>query len=493
MAEFDYAPVQDLLDSLPTGLWLGGKNVDATGGETFEVLDPATEQVLAKVADGRSEDWMAALEGASASQSQWAAVPPRERSIILHEVFERVTARKEDFARVMTLEMGKPYAEALGEVAYGAEYIRWFAEEAVRIPGRYSQAPAGNGSITVSHTPVGPVLAITPWNFPLAMATRKIAPALAAGCTVIVKPAAETPLTMLLFGQVLAEVLAEHDAPAGVFSIITTRKSSALSEELMADARLRKVTFTGSTGVGKVLVRQSADNLQRTSMELGGNAPFLVCEDADLDLVLGCAMQAKMRNGGEACIAANRFIVHESLAEEFTQRLTEQMAAVTVGHGLEDGVTLGPLISAKQRDAVAELVSGALAQGAVATTGGSVPEGTGYFYPATVLAQLADDADILRQEIFGPVATVTTFATLEEGVAKANDTEFGLAAYAFTENVHTADYLAHALEAGMVGINRAAISDAAAPFGGIKQSGFGREGGAEGIEEYISVRYIAKP
>ncbi|MFW9098450.1 NAD-dependent succinate-semialdehyde dehydrogenase [Corynebacterium striatum] len=493
MTNFDYSQVSELLGSLPIGLWLEGKNVAATGGATFEVLDPATEEVIANVADATSADWMRALQLADAAQKEWAAFAPRTRSIILTDIFNAINERKEDFARVMTLEMGKPYSEALGEVAYGAEYIRWFAEEAVRIPGRYSQSPAGNGSITVSHTPVGPVLAITPWNFPLAMATRKTAPAFAAGCPVVVKPAAETPLTMLLLGEVIAEVFTRHEVPAGVFSIVTTTQSSALSSELMADPRLRKVTFTGSTGVGKILVRQSADNLQRTSMELGGNAPFLVHEDANLDLVLDCAMQAKMRNGGEACIAANRFIVHETVAEEFTRRLTEKMAAFQTGHGLSEGTALGPLISAKQRDAVADLVAKALEQGAVATTGGSKPEGKGFFYPATVLAQLPDDAEILRQEIFGPVATVTTFSTLEEGVAKANDTEFGLAAYAFTENFHTAEYLAHALESGMVGINRAAISDAAAPFGGIKESGFGREGGAEGIEEYISVRYIAKP
>lgn len=493
MADFDYSSVRELLDALPTGLWLDGKNVSATGGATFDVLDPATEEVIAQVADGTSEDWMRALALADAAKSDWAAFAPRSRSVILTDIFNAINERKDDFARVMTLEMGKPYGEALGEVAYGAEYMRWFAEEAVRIPGRYSQSPAGNGSITVSHTPVGPVLAITPWNFPLAMATRKIAPAFAAGCPVVVKPAAETPLTMLLLGEVIAEVFARHEVPAGVFSIVTTTQSSALSSELMADPRLRKVTFTGSTGVGKILVRQSADNLQRTSMELGGNAPFLVHEDANLDLVLDCAIQAKMRNGGEACIAANRFVVHETVAEEFTRRLTEKMAAFQTGHGLSEGTALGPLISAKQRDAVTDLVAKALEQGAVATTGGSKPEGKGFFYPATVLAQLPDDAEILRQEIFGPVATVTTFSTLEEGVAKANDTEFGLAAYAFTENFHTAEYLAHALESGMVGINRAAISDAAAPFGGIKESGFGREGGAEGIEEYISVRYIAKP
>ncbi|MBC3186106.1 NAD-dependent succinate-semialdehyde dehydrogenase [Corynebacterium sp. zg-331] len=490
---FDYTPHQDLLDSLPTGLWLGARTTQAASGATFEVIDPATEEVLAEVADADSRDWFEALALADAAQGPWAKVAPRQRSVILTEIFQEMTRRAEDFARVMTLEMGKPLAEARGEVAYGAEYLRWFAEEAVRISGRYAASPAGNGSMTISHTPVGPVLAITPWNFPLAMATRKIAPALAAGCPVIVKPAAETPLTMLLLGEVIAGVFRRHEVPEGVVSIVPTTVSARMSEELMADSRLRKVTFTGSTAVGKILVRQSAQHLQRTSMELGGNAPFLVAHDADLDMALDCAMQAKMRNGGEACIAANRFLVHESLAEEFTARLTERMAAIRMGHGLEESTTLGPVITARQRDAVAALVERAVEQGAVVHTGGQVSEGKGFFYPATVLSHLPDDAEILSQEIFGPVATVSTFATLEEGVARANSTEFGLAAYAFTENVHTADYLAHALEAGMVGINRAAISDAAAPFGGIKQSGFGREGGAEGIEEYISVRYIAKP
>ena len=391
----------------------------------------------------------------------------------------------------MTKEMGKPLAEAKGEVAYGAEYFRWFAEEAVRISGRAGRAPGGNGDMVVTRAPVGPVLAITPWNFPLAMATRKIAPAMAAGCPIVVKPAAETPLTMLRVADVIGEAVAEAGGPKDLVQILTTTDSAGLSETLMADERLRKITFTGSTAVGKILVKQSAANLLRTSMELGGNAPFLVCEDADLDLVLDCAMQAKMRNGGEACIAANRFLVHESLAEKFTERLTQRMSEVTMGNGLEEGVTLGPMITAKQRDGIAGLVDKAVAAGATVTPGGEVPEGKGYFYPATVLIDVPVDSPILREEIFGPVATVTTFATLEEGIAAANDTEFGLAAYGFSENVHTCRRLAEELKAGMVGINRGAISDAAAPFGGIKQSGFGREGGAEGIEEYLDVKYLA--
>lgn len=457
----------------------------------FDVLNPATEEVIAQVPDTGKDEWLAALGGAVEAQRAWAEFSPRGRAEVLRAVYEKISARTDEFARTMTEEMGKPLAEAKGEVAYGAEYFRWFAEEAVRIPGRVGRAPAGNGDIAVTRAPVGPVLAITPWNFPLAMATRKIAPAMAAGCPVLVKPATETPLTMLLVADIIAEALREAGGPQDLVQILTTTDSSGLSETLMADPRLRKITFTGSTAVGKILVKQSADNLLRTSMELGGNAPFVVCEDADLDLVVECAMQAKMRNGGEACIAANRFIVHESLAGEFTERLTQRMSEVTMGNGLDDGVTLGPMITAKQRDGIAELVDKAVAAGATVTTGGEVPEGKGYFYPATVLIDVPADAPILRQEIFGPVATVTTFADLAEGIAAANDTEFGLAAYGFSENVHTCRRLAEELKAGMVGINRGAISDAAAPFGGIKQSGFGREGGAEGIDEYLDVKYLA--
>ena len=457
----------------------------------FDVVNPATEEVIAQVSDTGKDEWLAALGGAVDAQSAWGEFSPRARAEVLRAVYEKITARKDEFARTMTEEMGKPLAEARGEVAYGAEYFRWFAEEAVRIPGRAGRAPAGNGDIAVTRVPVGPVLAITPWNFPLAMATRKIAPAMAAGCPVLVKPAAETPLTMLLVADVIGEAVEEAGGPKDLVQILTTTDSAGLSETLMADERLRKVTFTGSTAVGKILVKQSADNLLRTSMELGGNAPFLVCEDADLDLVLDCAMQAKMRNGGEACIAANRFIVHESLSEEFTSRLTRRMAEVKMGNGLEEGVTLGPMITAKQRDGIAALVDDARGAGATVHLGGEVPQGKGYFYPATVLGDVPSDTRILREEIFGPVATVTTFATLEESIAAANDTEFGLAAYGFSENVHTCRRLAEELKAGMVGINRGAISDAAAPFGGIKQSGFGREGGAEGIEEYLDVKYLA--
>ena len=363
----------------------------------FDVLNPATEDVIAQVPDTGKDEWLAALGRAVEAQRAWAEFSPRGRAEVLRAVYEKITARTDEFARTMTKEMGKPLAEAKGEVAYGAEYFRWFAEEAVRIPGRLGRAPAGNGDIAVTRVPVGPVLAITPWNFPLAMATRKIAPAMAAGCPIVVKPAAETPLTMLLVADVIGEAVAEAGGPKDLVQILTTTDSAGLSETLMADERLRKITFTGSTAVGKILVKQSADNLLRTSMELGGNAPFLVCEDADLDLVLECAMQAKMRNGGEACIAVNRFIVHESLAGEFTSRLTQRMAEVTMGNGMDDGVTLGPMITAKQRDSIAALVDDARGAGATVHLGGEVPQGKGYFYPATVLGDVPSDARILRE------------------------------------------------------------------------------------------------
>lgn len=462
---------------------------------TFDVEDPATGEVLVTVPDRSAADALDALGRAVDAQKIWEKVPPQRRADVITRVFEIINERSEDFATTMTLEMGKPLAEARGEVTYGNSYFRWFAGEAVRIPGRFTQAPAGNGHILVSKHPVGPVLAITPWNFPLAMATRKIAPALAAGCPVVVKPAKETPLTMILVGEVIRQALDEISDEfgdlSGLVTIVPSTHSGAISETLMADDRLRKVTFTGSTPVGATLVRQSADQLLRTSMELGGNAPFVIAADADLDLALSGAMAAKMRNGGEACIAANRFLVDASVAEEFTERLTESMSQFTMGHGMDEGTTLGPMITAKQRDGIADLVSEAVEAGATVTTGGEVPDGPGHFYPATVLKDVPKDARILREEIFGPVATVTTFGTLEEGVAMANDTEFGLAAYGFASSLENAQYLAANLEAGMVGINRGAISDAAAPFGGVKQSGFGREGGSEGIEEYLEARYIA--
>ncbi|CDZ87276.1 NAD-dependent succinate-semialdehyde dehydrogenase [Rhodococcus ruber] len=472
---------------VPTRLWLGGKLTDSSTGATFPVEDPATGAVLADVADASADDGLRALDLAVAAQAEWAATPPRVRGEILRTAFELVHARADDFARVITLEMGKTVAEARGEVNYGAEFLRWFAEEAVRIGGRTATAPAGNGRILVTKEPVGPVLAITPWNFPLAMATRKIGPALAAGCPILVKPAAETPLTMLLLGQVFADA----GLPAGVLSILPATDAAALTGPLLADARLRKITFTGSTGVGKLLVRQSADRLLRTSMELGGNAPFLVFDDADLDAAVDGAMAAKMRNGGEACTAANRFHVARRVAVEFTDKLTARIAALRTGHGLDDGTDLGPLITARQRATVDALVRDAVERGARVRTGGQIPDGPGTFYPPTVLDEVPADARLLREEIFGPVAAITVFDTEDEAVAAANDTEYGLAAYFYTRDLDRAMRVAGALKTGMVGVNRGVISDVAAPFGGVKESGFGREGAAEGIEEYLDTKYIA--
>ncbi|ATQ29260.1 NAD-dependent succinate-semialdehyde dehydrogenase [Rhodococcus ruber] len=472
---------------VPTRLWLGGKLTDSATGATFPVEDPATGAVLAEVADASADDGLRALDLAVAAQAEWAATPPRVRGEILRTAFELVHARADDFARVITLEMGKTVAEARGEVNYGAEFLRWFAEEAVRIGGRTATAPAGNGRILVTKEPVGPVLAITPWNFPLAMATRKIGPALAAGCPILVKPAAETPLTMLLLGQVFADA----GLPAGVLSILPATDAAALTGPLLADARLRKITFTGSTGVGKLLVRQSADRLLRTSMELGGNAPFLVFDDADVDAAVDGAMAAKMRNGGEACTAANRFHVARTVADEFTDKLTARIAALRTGHGLDDGTDLGPLITARQRATVDTLVRDAVERGARVRTGGQIPDGPGTFYPPTVLDEVPADARLLREEIFGPVAAITVFDTEDEAVAAANDTEYGLAAYFYTRDLNRAMRVAGALKTGMVGVNRGVISDVAAPFGGVKESGFGREGAAEGIEEYLDTKYIA--
>lgn len=472
---------------VPTRLWLGGKLTDSSTGATFPVEDPATGAVLADVADASADDGLRALDLAVAAQAEWAATPPRVRGEILRTAFELVHACADDFARVITLEMGKTVAEARGEVNYGSEFLRWFAEEAVRIGGRTATAPAGNGRILVTKEPVGPVLAITPWNFPLAMATRKIGPALAAGCPILVKPAAETPLTMLLLGQVFADA----GLPAGVLSILPATDAAALTGPLLADARLRKITFTGSTGVGKLLVRQSADRLLRTSMELGGNAPFLVFDDADLDAAVDGAMAAKMRNGGEACTAANRFHVARRVAVEFTDKLTARIAALRSGHGLDDGTDLGPLITARQRATVDALVRDAVERGARVRTGGQIPDGPGTFYPPTVLDEVPADARLLREEIFGPVAAITVFDTEDEAVAAANDTEYGLAAYFYTRDLDRAMRVAGALKTGMVGVNRGVISDVAAPFGGVKESGFGREGAAEGIEEYLDTKYIA--
>ena len=475
-----------LLERTPTGLYVAGGWRPSADGSTIEVEDPATGQVLTSVADATVADGAAALDAAVAAQPEWAATPPRERAELLRSAFELVTERADELALLMTLEMGKPLDQSRGEVAYGAEFFRWFSEETVRIAGRWSTSPDGRTRLMTMKQPVGPTLMITPWNFPLAMGTRKIGPAIAAGCTMIVKPAGQTPLTMLA----LAALLEEVGVPAGVVNVLATSRTSEVMGPLIADPRLRKLTFTGSTPVGRSLVKQSADQLLRVSMELGGNAPFLVFADADLDAAVEGAMTAKMRNMGEACTAANRFLVHESVADEFAARFAERMAAQVVGRGTEDGVTVGPLIDDKQRSKVVELVEDALGRGASVVTGGSPTGDAGYFYAPTVLTDVPADADLSREEIFGPVAPITTFSDEEKAVQLANDTEYGLVAYAYTTDLGRTIRVSEGLEFGMVGINQGIVSNPAAPFGGVKQSGYGREGGPEGIEEYLSVKYV---
>lgn len=478
----------EVIQSVPTNLWIGDRQTEPRSGHRFDVVDPATDSVLTQVADAGPVDAMRALDLACRVQPIWAATPPRQRGEILWRAFESVLARGEQFAAVMTLEMGKPLTESRREVVYGAEFLRWFAEEAVRIGGRTAAAVAGTGQIVVTKEPVGPVLAITPWNFPLAMGTRKIAPALAAGCTIIVKPAPETPLTMQLLGQVFADA----GLPDGALSILPTSSAAALTEPLIRDSRLRKLTFTGSTPVGKHLVKLSADRLLRTSMELGGNAPLLVFEDADIDTAVEEAVAAKFRNGGQACTAANRFYVAQQVVEQFIDRLVGRASSLRLGPGTEPSTDIGPLISAQQVKTVAALVDDATARGARIRLGGQAPARTGYYYEPTVLERVPRDARLLREEIFGPVAAVVSFADEDEAIAAANDTEYGLAAYVFSRDVQRVARVSGALKVGMIGVNRGIISDAAAPFGGVKESGYGREGGAEGIDEYLDVKYIAQ-
>ena len=478
-----------LLQGLPTGLLIGGEWRDASGGGRFDVLDPATGAVLASVADATPEDGIAALDAAVAVQDEWAATAPRVRSEILRGAWQLMQERKGDLALLMTLEMGKPLAEAAGEVVYGSEFFRWFAEEAVRITGRYGINPEGTGRTIVSQHPVGPCYFITPWNFPLAMATRKIGPALAAGCTVVVKPAELTPLTTLL----TASLLEEAGLPAGVLNVVPTTKAGALTEPILKDPRLRKLSFTGSTPVGKRLIAQSAENVLRTSMELGGNAPFLVFEDADLDAAVTGAMLAKFRNVGEACTAANRFIVHEAVADEFVERLTAKVAALKVGRGTEEGVSIGPLINRAAVTKADELVQEAVGRGASVRLGGGPVDGPGTFYAPTVLDRVDAGSDILRTEIFGPVVSVVRFTDEAEAIRLANATEFGLVSYAYTRDLARGQRLIERLQTGMMGLNAGVISNAAAPFGGVKQSGIGREGGFEGIHEYLSTKYTMTP
>jgi succinate-semialdehyde dehydrogenase/glutarate-semialdehyde dehydrogenase len=475
-----------VVGNVRTRLFIAGQWRDASGGATFPVHDPSTGEPLCDVANATVDDGLDALGAAASVQAEWAGTAPRDRAEILRRAFETLMDRRDELALLMTLEMGKPLAESRGEIAYAAEFLRWFSEEACRIEGSYAVAPAGGSRILTMRQPVGPCVFITPWNFPMAMGTRKIAPAIAAGCTMVVKPARETPLSMLA----LAAVLDEAGLPAGVLNLVPTSTAGEVMEPLIRDPRTRKLSFTGSTAVGRTLIEQSAQQVLRVSMELGGNAPFLVFDDADLDAAVDGAMAAKMRNIGEACTAANRFIVHESVAAKFASRLAARMAALVVGRGTEDGVDVGPLITSRARDGVSELVADAADRGATVLAGGSSLDGPGWFYQPTVLADVSADARLLGEEIFGPVAPVTSFASDDEALAMANGTEFGLIAYAYTRDVNRALNVAERLETGMVGLNAGVISNPAAPFGGVKSSGFGREGGREGIEEYLEVKYV---
>jgi succinate-semialdehyde dehydrogenase/glutarate-semialdehyde dehydrogenase len=478
-----------LLARIPTQLLIGGEWVDSSGGGTLDVEDPATGAVLVSIADATPEDGVRALDAAVAAGPAWAATAPRMRGEILRRAFDLLQERKDEFALLMSLEMGKPVAEARGEVAYGGEFLRWFGEEAVRVSGRYGVSPEGSGRMIVSQHPVGPCYLITPWNFPLAMATRKIAPALAAGCTVVVKPAELTPLTTLAF----AALLAEAGLPDGVVNVITTSSAGDVSAPILSDPRLRKLSFTGSTPVGRTLLQQASENVLRTSMELGGNAPFVVFEDADLDRAVEGAMLAKFRNIGQACTAANRFFVHESVAEEFAVRVTERVRGLRIGRGTDDGVTIGPLIDDRALDKAASLVENAVERGASLRIGGARLDGPGHFFEPTVLSGVDGGSSILRTEIFGPVVAIVPFRDEEEAVALANDTEYGLVSYVFTRDLARGQRMIERLATGMMGLNVGVVSNAAAPFGGVKQSGLGREGGLEGIHEYLSTKYTLTP
>jgi len=478
-----------LLESVPDGLFIGGQWSPAISGSTLNVYDPATGEVIKTIADAAVEDGAAALDAAVDAAGAWAKTPHRERAEILRRAFDLVREHQDDVALLMTLEMGKPLAESKAEVTYGSEFLRWFSEEAVRIFGRYGSNPEGTGRMIVSQHPVGPSFLITPWNFPLAMATRKIAPALAAGCTVVIKPPELTPLTTLYF----VKLLAEAGLPEGVVNVITTHTSGKVSGPIIADPRLRKLSFTGSTEVGRKLLEQAAANILRTSMELGGNAPFLIFDDADLGAAVDGAMIAKFRNIGQACTAANRFIVHEAIADEFAARVTERVQAFKVGRGTEEGVQIGPLINADAVEKADALVRDATYRGAKVLTGGQPIDGRGTFYEPTVVTGVRPGSEILREEIFGPVLSIVTFGDEDEAVRIANDTEYGLVGYAYTKDLARGQRLIESLQTGMLGLNVGVVSNAAAPFGGVKQSGIGREGGFEGIREYLSTKYTLTP
>jgi succinate-semialdehyde dehydrogenase/glutarate-semialdehyde dehydrogenase len=478
-----------LLESVPDGLFIGGEWSPAISGRTLDVHDPATGEVIKTIADAAVEDGAAALDAAVNAAAAWAKTPPRERAEILRRAFDLLQEHKDDVGLLMTLEMGKPLAESKAEVSYGSEFLRWFSEESVRIFGRYGSNPEGTGRMIVSQHPVGPCFLITPWNFPLAMATRKIAPAVAAGCTVVIKPPELTPLTTLYF----VKLLAEAGLPPGVVNVITTSTSGKVSGPIIADPRLRKLSFTGSTEVGRKLLEQAAANILRTSMELGGNAPFLIFDDADLGAAVDGAMMAKFRNIGQACTAANRFIVHQAVADEFAARVTERVQAFNIGRGTEEDVQIGPLINADAVQKADALVRDATYRGAKVLTGGHPLEGPGTFYEPTVVTGVRPGSDILREEIFGPVLSIVTFGDEDEAVRIANDTEYGLVGYAYTKDLARGQRLIESLQTGMLGLNVGVVSNAAAPFGGVKQSGIGREGGFEGIQEYLSTKYTLTP
>jgi succinate-semialdehyde dehydrogenase/glutarate-semialdehyde dehydrogenase len=478
---------ENLLAEVPTDLWIGGEWRKSSDQSRFDVIDPATENVITSVASATVDDAVAAVDAAAAAAAGWAAKTPRQRGEILRKAFELMLRQSERLAKLITLENGKTQADSRGEVAYAAEFFRWFAEEGVRNLGRMYHAPASGARVLVQHKPAGVAVLVTPWNFPAAMATRKIGPALAAGCTVVLKPASETPLTMLA----LMPILEEAGVPKGVVNVVPSRRSGAVVAAMLHDMRVRVVSFTGSTEVGVKLLHEAADNVVRPAMELGGNAPFLVFEDADMDAAIEGAMIAKMRNQGEACTAANRFYVHEKVHDAFAEKLSARMAALKMGNGLDESVGLGPLVNADTRDKVQALVDDAVAKGARVITGGQRPNGRGFFYPATVITHVPDSARLLREEIFGPVAALQAFATEDEAIARANDTEFGLAAYLYTGDMGRGLRVSEKLEYGMVGLNRGLISDPAAPFGGVKQSGLGREGAHEGLMEFLETQYIS--
>jgi succinate-semialdehyde dehydrogenase/glutarate-semialdehyde dehydrogenase len=478
---------ENLLANVPTDLWIGGKWRKSSDNARFDVIDPATEKTVASVASATPQDAIAALDAADAAFPGWAAKKPRERGEILRKAFELIMRDAERLAKLITVENGKALPDSRGEVAYAAEFFRWNAEEAVRNLGQMSTAPASGARILVQHKPAGIAVLVTPWNFPAAMATRKIGPALAAGCPVVLKPASDTPLTMLA----LMPILEEAGVPAGVVNVIPSRSSGKVVGAMLQDPRVRVISFTGSTEVGRVLLREAAHNIIKPAMELGGNAPFLVFEDADIDAAVEGAMIAKMRNMGEACTAANRFYVHEKVHDEFARKLTEKMKSLKMGNGLDEGVNVGPLVNQEGRDKVIELVDDAVAKGGKVLTGGKTPQGPGFFYPATVITHVPDGAKMLNEEIFGPVASIQTFKSEDEAVQRANDTEYGLVAYLYTRDIGRGMRVSEKLDFGMIGLNRGLVSDPAAPFGGMKQSGIGREGAHEGLMEFLETQYVS--